>query len=364
MSKLKYILFILIIGSAISFAQKLNTTAELMHIANSSTLSYKISDFPDVSVMLNNQLPILSHGLYLSQTQSGDIILANYQSALRHNPEVFNLFLEAERNFAEKDIQKALDIYLQLIQINTGNSQLMTYIGHCYAMLGDNDLSKQWFENAIKTNYMDYAAHWFLSDIYYRTGDFERALNEITIAHILNRNDSKVMKSIAKYLNFGNYTFMDWKYNKPFNIHRDTTDSNTIWCKIDLTKHPAWMGYMICKALWTFEPGYREKMSEGASLPTVIIEEKECLIQLMVSYVNMLETSNTDSNANLVIEKDKNIENLLEAANSGFFNELIVYEFILTESPQYVFMLNKEFISRLADYFKKFRTKSSITAVY
>src|SRR5690606_5444260 len=102
---------------------------------------------------------------------------------------------KAEEYFNERDFSLARNMYQEALASDPDYYELMTYIGQTYWIDGEHDKAIQWYEKTIQLNYIDYMAHWFLADAYKVQGDLDKALDEINIAMILNRNNPRIKKS-------------------------------------------------------------------------------------------------------------------------------------------------------------------------
>lgn len=107
-----------------------------------------------------------------------------------------------------------------------------------------------------------------------------------------------------------------------------------------------WSGYGMAKALWEFEPGYKESMGIKNNKHSTI-EDRECLVALLVALEN--------SKAN--IDKDNQLRILKDAVNNKYLNEYIFYEIFLPENPVIAYQLPEETILRIKDYILNIRNK-------
>ena len=88
------------------------------------------------------------------------------------------------------------------------------YIGQTYGMEGVEDEAIEWYLEAIDMNYIDYKAHWFLAEAYVNQGLYDRAVHEISVAFVLNRNHPEIEEALKriyksaklKHSNLGIYT--------------------------------------------------------------------------------------------------------------------------------------------------------------
>ncbi len=354
------LVYIIFFASAIIlYCQPLKSPSELMQILNQSSNVYKIIGFSIANHQQQNK-PLLSNNWSLFQSSDERFVTLDFRDVLESD-SIMKIYYEiAQEHFRNKMYRESIEKYTYILQAYPHISQIMTYIGHCYSLLNLNDSAIYWYRESIRINYYDYLAHWFLSDTYFKRGNIKSAVYEILLAHILNRNDLRVIKTLNKYLNSINYRFNADYIRKPIKLHKQ--NDSLIICYFDFDEHPAWMSYLLYKALWTYESGYREKMSEQSNFPA-LLEEKECVLQMLSSYFN-IHNSLQDSDGNLKVKNNDIITGIIDASKSGYLNELLVYDFVLPEHPELVYQLNQEFFERICNYIWKFRITQQLTALH
>jgi len=109
--------------------------------------------------------------------------------------------------------------------------------------------------------------------------------------------------------------------------------------KVSIAISEKWIGYAITKAVWTFEPGYKESMGISKGQYS-IIEDKECLISLLIGL----------ENAKIKIKQDPQLRILKDAVDNKLLDSYILYEIILPQTPFVAFQLPKQMIKEIQDY--------------
>lgn len=216
----------------------------------------------------------------------------------------------------------------------------LTYTGQLFERKGDYRTAMEWFREAIKVNYIDYMAHWFLADAYVVMGEMDKALDEILIAQILNRNNPRLKKSLANILKKVKRPYKDWYFTPQVEI----TGISEKEVGISMNNH--WMGYALAKALWEFEPGYRQSMG-GVENKFSMTEYKECFYSLLVGLEN--------SKANL--KKMPQLRMMREAALGKLLDEYILFEVLLPDYPFAAYQLSEETIAGVKNYLLNVRYK-------
>lgn len=333
MKKCSLLIVLVVIGSHL-FSQQIHSPAEILKIMSDSKLSYevnvidKVIECPDYSKKLNY------HESYRIKSDSGLIT-----RAFKPNDMAKPLFDKAE-NFFQSNADSALFYYELSLKADSTLYNVMTYIGQMYERKGDVENTIKWYKTAIGKNYIDYMAHWFLADAYLKTGDSKNAVDEIVIAQILNRNNQNLKKSAANIFKKSYLSTNDWYFNPQVEMKK-VSDR-----KISLAFNEKWIGYAMAKALWSFEPGYSKSMGVEQGIYSTI-EDRECLIALLVSL----------DNAKTEINNDPQLSILKEAAENKFLDEYILYEIVLPKTPFVACQLPEETILGIKDYILKVRNK-------
>lgn len=243
---------------------------------------------------------------------------------------------EAEKHFAAREYDKAVEMYKKVLETDPEYYTVMTYIGQVYGIQGKKEQAKIWYLKAIESNYIDYMAHWFLADLYAETGKNDKALEEITIAQILNRNNPRIQMSLEQIYKANKLKTPEWTFHPQVLI--DSTEDKTI--KIQFGNN--WMGYALGKAVWLYEPGYSESMGvKRGNVST--ITERECLVMLL----STLEKK--------AYKKNPEFKVLKETLDNGEMDLYIVYEVMLPKYPAIAYSLSERTINLVKDYVIKYR---------
>lgn len=329
------LLFILLSFSISGFSQKLHSPAEILKVLIDSKLSYEIKTLDKQIEPKDYSDKLNYHDSYRISNDSG---LFTYK--FNPNKTAQPLFEKAELFFQTNNSDSALVYYKLSVKADSSLSNVMTYIGQVYGSKGDFDNAIKWYKMAISKNYIDYMAHWFLADTYFAKKDVENALDEIVIAQILNRNNPRLKKSADIIFKKAKLTTDDWYFNPQIEISKLEND------KISIAYGKNWTGYAIAKAVWIYEPGYRESMGVAKGQYSTI-EDKECLISLLVALEN--------GKAN--IKKETQLKVLKKAAENKSLQEYILYEIVLPQTPFVAYQLPNQTILEIKDYIIKVRNK-------
>jgi len=323
---IKQILFTtLLFGSLYSIAQDLHTPSQILSIMENSDISYSLEILKMKKALPNFSEAINAHDSY--RVIDGDQ-LSTYK--FKSTPEVAKLSEEAEAFFQQSNAKEARNTYLKILDLDSTQYGVMTYIGQTFEMEKNLKKAEEWYKKAIKSNYIDYMAHWFLADIYRTKGELNAAADEITVASILNRNNPRIKKAMNDIYKLNKLKIKDWYFNPQY-------DLDSLEGKISVKFGKDWLGYAIVKALWRYEPGYAAQMG-GTPYNFSTFQEKEALIGILAVMNKKTQ------------KKYPEFKSMQSALDAKMLNEYILYEILLPYHPYAAYQLSEETILGIKDY--------------
>jgi len=332
----KTILFFICISVwVMGYSQQIHSPMEIIKMMSDSKLSYEIKTFDKTIECKDYSDNLNYHDVYRVATDSG---LFTYSYLIKEKAKP--LLEVAEFYFKANITDSALIYYKLTLAQDSSLYNVMTYIGQIYGNKGDYANANIWYKKAIAKNYIDYMAHWFLADSYLEINEIDKAIDEIVVAQILNRNNIRIKKSLMNILNKAKRNTTDWCFNPQIEITKVSD------VKISIALTDKWTGYAMAKALWLYEPGYKESMGVSKGQYSTI-EDKECLISLLIGL----------ENAKIKIKKDPQLMVLKEAAENKNIEEYIFYEIVLPQNPFVAFQLQEKTINDIKNYILNFRYK-------
>jgi len=317
------------------YSQKIHSTDEILKMLTDSKLGYEIKT-------LDKPIAVADYSNKLNQPNSYRVVnddkIMTYEYKMSEAAEL--KLQKAESYFQAKDYDNALQAYKSVLEVDSGLHFVLTYIGQVYEINKDHKNAILWLKKAISKNYIDYMAHWFLADNYSDTNQLKDAVDEITIARILNRNNKNIKKSFDRIFLKAKRDTTDWYFNPQMEI---TKISDT---KISVGISEKWIGYAMAKALWLYEPGYSESMGvEKGKYST--LEDKECLVSELIALTN----------AKTKIDDDKQLLVLKNTVDTKSFDEYILYEILLPKRPAVAYQLPQSTIEAIKNYILNVRNK-------
>lgn len=167
--------------------------------------------------------------------------------------------------------------------------------------------------------FFDFETEFFLAKTYFKTSRPKSALKHIFNAKILlpysqheyNAKDKQqVEKLLRQILLANNKTYQDWALQ--FSYCLANRDGKTY---ISFKSQP-WKTYAICKSVWQEDSQHKTKMATISDQAPWIVEEKECLLNALVSYLRHEENN----------PKYTGLQQLAMALENNYVGDFIQYE--------------------------------------
>jgi tetratricopeptide (TPR) repeat protein len=318
------------LGSSL-LGQNIHSPAEILGIMEKSPVSYSLNTLteeikaPDRSENLNY------NDFYRAKTEDGISTLQYHLSK-----EVESDFEKAEKYFQNNEPALARGMYQQALAKDSTIYKAMTYIGQTYEIEKNHTKAIEWYQKAIDKNYIDYMSHWFIADAYSAIGEKDKAVDEITIAWILNRNNPRIQIAVKQIYDLKKIKLPTWTFTPQMRI--DSLGEN----KVNIEFQTEWLGWAMVKALWRYEPGYRESMGFKEGILSTL-QEKEAIVCVLSSLKKKQ------------LKKHPELKMLRKALDEKMIDEYIFFEIYLPEYPFIAYQLTENFILSIKDYVIKVR---------
>jgi tetratricopeptide (TPR) repeat protein len=342
----KLLLLLLLPGLAQSaIAQNYHQPHELVQIISDSKISYAIQASEAPIPAENFEDNLVLPGMYLEKDGEGRLSLANFGTRVSAVPEAVEALEKGEQAFAANDMELARKHYTKVLELFPDNALMLTYIGQTYEHEKRYDEAIEWLRKAIDANPIDYMAHWFLADNYAEKNELSLAIRHITMAHILNRNNGRLLYSLQNIYAKNGTPYDDWQFRPACSV--DTTPDGKPLIIVD-KNNMEWSIYAICKALWRFDPDYPQTVLGDTQEPDVVVAEREALINLAVGSANK---NGENPSADPVI----NI--LTQTIHDRTFENFLYYEVVLRRYPGIAMLIPEETRRGFTEYIMKYHTK-------
>ena len=318
------ILFFLSVLAALSFADDNPLKTAMETLKQSKTMySLKYLDkpipVPDRSSMINVQA-------YREKTSDG-FVVKNFKPT----GDAKKFYDKAENYFGSHQYEKARDAYTLALQQDPKLYSAMTYIAQTYGIEKNWDKAELWYKKAIEANYIDFLAHWMLADIYQMKGQKEKALEEISIAKVLNRNNPRLEAKRKEIYGVNGLNIRNWTFNPQVRISRDSVTG-----KVNIQADSVWAYYAYVLAAWTYEPAYKARAKKSAMPETMF---RECLM----GFAPFMDNKSLKDSLEIL----KRLDKVLDARKVSNF---IFYEIFLPDYPTAALYLDRKQIEDLKDY--------------
>lgn len=320
-----------------TYAQKtkLHSTDEILKLMTDSKIAYELEMLEKKIEPIDRSSNLNFNNVYRISNDKG-FSTRTY----KESEALLVLHNKAEAYFVKNDYANARLYYKKTLELDSTYYKDITYVGQTYRLEGDKLEAEKWYKKAVGLNYIDYMAHWFLASMYSERNERELALNEILTAHILNRNNPRILEAMKKIVNQNKREYADWAFTPQYELEK-ITDS-----KIRIRTDILWMGYANAKALWAYEPGFKESMGFEKDQQFVQPEDKDALLALAV--LGQVDKEHT---------KTDDIKALIYALDKGYINEYLFYEIYLPKMPSIGYQLPDDFMKSIIQYIKDVRLK-------
>lgn len=308
-------------------SQDINHPAQIIQIMEKSDVTYVLNVLGEriEEVDRSDNLNLNTH--YRTKEKEGWVL-----TAYKIGEKGEKYLQDAEQLFKMNKVAEAREMYLKVLEEEPSFYKIMTYIGQTYDLEGNKSEAIDWYKKAIKNNDIDYMAYWFLADAYMSTGKKKKAVPMITKAMILNRNNPRIAKSFETIYKANKLKVPNWTFTPQMRI--DSTSSKEVVIHFD----EDWLGYALVKALWKYEPNYRE--SKGVKEGELSTTEE---IEALLGFSSVLGDKKK-------LKKQPAILALAKAMDKDLVLAYIYYEIYLPQYPHLVYNLTPEFIGSIEEY--------------
>ena len=333
---LTYITFFFFWANNLS-AQFLHDPTEINRIMENSKIQYVLDSLP---FQTENKIYPLVEKDWMAVTTANGIILEKQDSTLSENAEKF--YQKGMKAYQKANYEKAISFYKKALVDHPTSAKLMKRIGRSYDARNNNKAAMNWYQQVIDRNFIDFEAHFLIAYSYQQNNNQDKAIYHITLAHLLNRNNKAILKALKEiYLSFG-IEYDEWILAPVYKISKT---GNKV--QISAQEIP-WRSYANCKAIWQYEPDYRDKMKSLSKEKDSIIEEKECLLNALIAFEKKgINKSNYPA-----------LKTLSKILAQRKVNNYLLYEVNALLYPTELIKLPKEKLENLIEYILTYHIKN------
>ncbi len=250
----------------------------------------------------------------------------------------------AEAAFNERNWKKARKAYERLLESDPECYVLWSHIGDTLKFGGDRAAALPYYDKAMDLNPYDYRTYLYKGSTLLGLGRPDEVRELIRHSLALRPRAWSVVSLLE---NAGDR--LDLELVPPFEPRGVAVrHGETIRAYFDF-ELPHWMGWALCKAAWLGEPELRSRRAgEDAPPGTTSTEERECLLALLETYLNLREAPDE------TFEADPALERLFEIAEADFLQEFYFYEIASRRSLDILLLLPDEIRDRIPEYVRRF----------
>lgn len=300
---------------------RLHTPAEILHIMDKSKLVYMINIDSTLAPVWKISDENRLYPIYYQVRHDSGLIVLQYELSDQASEKIN----KAERFFQRQQYRDAIEYYREAITLAPKFYNIWTLIGDAFYNMGEYDSARVYLQKAIQLNFIDYDAHWYLADTYLATGKQDLALEQLTLAHVLNRTLPTLLDRL-KSLREKSNPWNPWTFQPRYELSKSGH-------QVNVTATYKWLGYAMVKAVWKYEPGYAESMRPNHNNDDMLLsiqQEREALLAELT--------------------QEKLFPELTKAVNAGYADEAILYEVVLPQYPSAILSLDPRQIKRIAEY--------------
>lgn len=332
MNKFLVLLFAVTIGQN-SFGQDLHTPSDIKQIMEKSIIYYSFKENKNIAE--GKMLDILADDFYIGIDEDKKEVIRQYK--IKDFPKIYKKFEKANRLEKAQKYGKARRLYEKLLKDDPKNAIYATRIGSTFFYEKNYIEAIKWGNKAVRFNRIHYPAHILLTKIYIKSNQRDEAIKAITKAHLLNRNDRNIIQLVKEVYKLNGLVYDDtWAYVTQYSLSK-ISDNEVV---IEYNGEP-WKAYGACRAIWEYEPYYKEKMAITDENVNAL-REYECLLNMGIAYESWGDTKLKNKfTMGLALQKAK---------EEKMINQFIRFEIELAENPQMVFLLSDEELKELSRY--------------
>lgn len=332
----KYILMTLFLASSnLIFSQFLRTPEELEEIIKNNPDKYILQETLDLSADAFKKCRAGTEKHNVQSTVNADAAILRQE---------FN-------KSARKKLKKKNKKIVKKAGKNPNDQAVIRELASNHFRLGNFEDALYYKLQLPSAENINFSDAYFLAKSYLETKQIDLAFEHAFHAKVLlpyhtdaDQADEKIVEDIlAKNLAIQKKSYQDWTLQFSYCI--TTRDSKTF---ISFNSEP-WKAYGICKSVWQEDPKHRTKMATISDQPSWLVEEKECLLNTLVSCMRY-EANNPAFDG---------LRYLATSLDEGSVKEFILYEkFIAKFRPIPNGPPTKEDIEKLKTYFLSAHTSS------
>ncbi len=316
-------------------AQYLHTPTEIQQYIDKSKLEFA---YADLNNLPEPALPLVQD-TWLGTIGTDSVFI--YPDTFMTNNRA-KKYREKLDNFLEKKkYEKAAELLEKELAVDSANISLYKELAKLYMELAEYPAAIKTYMEILAINHIDVKSREQLADAFLFAGEPKKALDQITMAHLLNRNDVALITKLSRICRANGLQYTDWTLMPQCSLH---AKQDTVWI---FFRGLPWKSYGNCMALWEYETNYATHMAKLSDMAPKLIQEKECLLNALLTYEAM--------------EQDKahypEFAFLAKCLSQGMIDDFILYEIRSRYQPLAMSSLMPQELERLCKFVIHHRTE-------
>jgi len=338
MFKIK-LLFLLFFSAFVAHSQNLHTPSEVQNIVKNSDKTYIFDTLVEHSPASSPL--IISKTLDFSISQKDKFVdLSDY----RLNKKAKKSLKKANNYFSDGKYTKALDLYRGLYE-STNASKMLPLLAHCADLADKNETSLKYYKQLLLLSPKSPKILFAIANIEHKSGELTAAFRHINKAHLYDRNNPVILDSLISIYRSKGFDYQNITFEPSYQVYQNADSSIVI-----KTAEIPWTAYATCKAIWAYEPNYKFKMKFISTADISVIEEKECLLNALLSYERM--TSGKEQFPILGV--------LSNALPEKRVDDFILYEMTSKKYPIIMERLSEMRMEQIVDYIMTYKVRALV----
>lgn len=277
--------------------------------------------------------------LYIKEQKNGEFELS---TSIPHQ-QIATLFEKAVEELEKNNLEEVKKLYEKAYRIDSMYFKTASNLGDAFSFLGEYERAEHYLKKSIKMNSAGYQEYLFLADVYDKTGKNQQALDAITYAFMLNKNNPNLQQCLKKILKKNNLQIDERRLEFPFNIRKTGVRE----CVVQYTDSNAykWEPMANCMACWRMEPDLQIKLQSEEMFTYKVKMYRECLLNQGFYFDEMKRRGEPLSYKE---------ERFLNTIKDRYINSIVYWEIIAGEEPHVMYLISDAERMLVVSYIKKY----------
>lgn len=341
MNKFLPIFFLFILTLPLS-GQRLHTPDDVVKIMEESTIKYVFDSLTTKMEIPNYDKNGQLELKLIRIDDLGEIKLEDGKP--QYSKKQLKRIKKGDKSILKKKYEKARDCYSIVYDEKPSETDIINKMAKTYLKEKDFASAAFWYERSVEINFIDSEARRNLAICHMEMGQLDLAVEQITYAHLFNRNNQdieevliKIYKNVA--IHYSNEFFT------PIYQIKESDDKKSIMI---FYGHSVWAAYAAVEALWKYEPDYDVSMKQLSNQKKNMVMKKEALMNALLTYERLAYQNKKEYFPLMHLLSDISLKKQID--------NFVIYEIISKEDPLYILSLDSDKLDQLKNYLLIYRS--------